>query len=270
MIIQFACFPFDEIPRFSCPRCGKGQLRILKETIIKKHPAWIKTLPTMGSNISYDGHGNEISLLCQEDVIGNPNEEFIASFFLECDVEKCGEVVVASGSLKCVEYDSNNEFSDDFFYPISFHPTVHLFDIPQRTPEKVKNELINSFSLFWISPSACANAVRISIEKLMDELGITGGSLHNRIKEFSRKKPENVEKAEILLAVKWIGNDGSHEGGLMHSDLFTVYDFVENVLKELYDISDADRLRLAMEDRVRLVKEVNNSQKPPSKFNVTP
>lgn len=77
----------------------------------------------------------------------------------------------------------------------------------------------------------------------MDELGVTKSlpgaylSLHKRIKELETTDPVN---AEILLAVKWLGNSGSHAGGLKRDDVLDAFDMVELVLVNLYDKTSAD------------------------------
>ena len=37
------------------------------------------------------------------------------------------------------------------------------------------------------------------------------------------------------MAVKWIGNDGSHEGDLSQNDLLDVFEILNYVLDEMYE-----------------------------------
>ncbi|TCP92760.1 uncharacterized protein DUF4145 [Sphingomonas sp. PP-CE-1A-559] len=91
----------------------------------------------------------------------------------------------------------------------------------------------------------------------MDEHGVTKSApgafktLDSRIKEFELKDPKN---AEILLAVKWLGNSGSHAGGLTRDDVFDAFDMVELVLNNLYDTTTADIMAK--------VKAINNHKGP--------
>ena len=267
MIIHKGYFSFGNIPRFPCPRCGRGQLRIVKDTLIKKLPAWIRALP---DGPQHDEHGHEILNQCS--IFENSREEFIASFFLQCDIEFCEEVVVLSGLLKWeIEYDDSDpsdiqQYDVECFHPTSFYPTVHLFKVPEKTPEKVKNELINSFSLFWISAPACGNAIRVAVERLMDEKNIPVTKCSAKGKEIALTLHERIEKfgedfkelSDLLFAIKWIGNDASHTSDLYHSDVVLAYELFERCLVELFEESKIERLKI-------LANEINTQKKPISK-----
>ncbi|MBK6994437.1 MAG: DUF4145 domain-containing protein [Saprospiraceae bacterium] len=267
MIIRKGYFNFNNIPRFSCPNCGTGQLRFEKDSLMSRLPAWIRKFPVSSNN--YDEHHQKN--IDQIDIFENNRGESIASFFLQCDHHYCKEAVIASGLLKNeteTEYDNSegeiweNDVAN--FYPTSFYPTVHLFELPKKIPEKVRVELINSFSLFWISPPACGNAIRVAVERLMDERNIpisskgkeTALTLHQRIEKFGE---EYKELSELLLAIKWIGNDASHTSDLYHSDVVLAYEFFERCLIELFEESKIERLKNS-------ASEINLQRKPISKI----
>ena len=66
-------------------------------------------------------------------------------------------------------------------------------------------------------------------------------SLHDRILDFGRSEPLLSEK---LLAVKWVGNAGSHDGAMpTREDLFECFDLLEHVLEEVVEQRSA-QLRL--------------------------
>ena len=211
------------MPRFSCPTCGRGLINILQDTLIKKHPAWIANLPELG---------DEFSDASKNDVRNCGKEEFITSLFLKCDNKGCGEIIASIGLLKdemIVGYDKYGGWCsyEERFYPASFYPAIHLLEIPLKTPESIKSKIVKSFPLFWLSPSACGNAIRISVERLLDECGVLSKKLnskgneielplHARIEEFG-KKFEYL--SNLLFAIKWIGNDGSHASDLKVEDV---------------------------------------------------
>jgi hypothetical protein len=58
-------------------------------------------------------------------------------------------------------------------------------------------------------------------------------SLHSRILEYRAKRPD---VAELLLAVKWLGNAGSHPGTgtVSQEDLLDGFEMLEQVLDEVY------------------------------------
>lgn len=58
-------------------------------------------------------------------------------------------------------------------------------------------------------------------------------NLNKRIdKEFRKKESE---LADLILAVKWIGNEGSHLGSLKRQDIIDAYSILEHALNKLYD-----------------------------------
>ncbi len=72
-------------------------------------------------------------------------------------------------------------------------------------------------------------------------------TLHDRIEEFKKK---NKEVADYLLAIKWIGNTGSHPGELEKEDILEAYQLLEHSLLSLYDNKE-ERLR-------KISKEINS------------
>ncbi|KQN28090.1 hypothetical protein ASF00_09280 [Sphingomonas sp. Leaf34] len=114
----------------------------------------------------------------------------------------------------------------------------------------------------WQSAEGAANQIRQAVEHLMDEQGVTKAvapafkSLHSRIEEFKLTDPTN---AEILLAIKWLGNSGSHAGGLTRTDVFDAFDFIEHALVNLYDTTTAELIAKA-----RAINTQKGPVKPPS------
>lgn len=110
-------------------------------------------------------------------------------------------------------------------------------------PEKINKPLLEAFSLFWSNPSASGNSLRIALEALMDnqrvrksERGKSGErrllKLHPRIIEFAKTHSEIGDK---LLALKWLGNWGSHQRGLKPEDLITGFKLMEYAVEELFE-----------------------------------
>lgn len=60
------------------------------------------------------------------------------------------------------------------------------------------------------------------------------------------------------MAIKWIGNSGSHDTNeITHSDLLDGFDLLENTVESLYD---KDKYRIA-----KLAEAINKRRKPISK-----
>lgn len=185
----------------------------------------------------------------------------------------CKEKVAVAGTLHW-RYESHwdNEVGEieeivEFYRPRYFSDAPPLFDVPGKAPKEVKEELASAFQLFWLNEEACGNRIRSSVEQLLTCNGVPKAemikkgtkrkrnalTLHRRIERFSKKWPD---LAEQLLAIKWIGNAGSHASGLEIDDLKDGFLLLEHVLKELYDSSRRDTLKIA--------RTVNQKKKPRS------
>lgn len=62
-------------------------------------------------------------------------------------------------------------------------------------------------------------------------------SLHARIEDFGVAHPD---ESEVLLAVKWIGNEATHGRELSIKDVMTCAEVLEAALMSLYDRSDSE------------------------------
>lgn len=78
-------------------------------------------------------------------------------------------------------------------------------------------------------------------------------NLHERVVLFSLR---NKDIANHLLAVKWIGNTGSHVGDVTRDDVFDDFQIINYVLDELF---------LKRSEVVsKLTKQINKAKKPRS------
>jgi hypothetical protein len=165
----------------------------------------------------------------------------------------CRECVAIGGEATW-EPDEDDRFVLQL-EPRFMEPPPPFFRLSGTWPESVVDELRAAFSSFWHDLGASANHVRSSIEYLLTAQGIRRFQktrngrrhrlgLHDRIDAFKLRSPR---QAEALLAVKWIGNAGSHEGskGLTQDDLFDAFDLLSNVLPEILDGKTTELERLA-------------------------
>lgn len=220
---------FATMPDWPCPTCGKGHLKADKDALLNQ-----ETGPSKA------GHEHDAW-----------DPEWIERRFvglLTCNFGNCGDLVAILGDVSIVEeygYGHDGEPMQEFyerFKPRSLSPAPLPIRPPEDTPKLVRDALREASGLIWQSAEAAANQVRQAVEHLLDEQGVTKSatcaflSLHNRIKEFASK---DVKNAEILLAVKWLGNSGSHASGLTRDDVFDAFDMVELVLVNLYDTTTA-------------------------------
>ena len=186
---------------------------------------------------------------------------------LVCNSVKCGELAAISGSVfveEAHEQDYNGSWNQsyvDLYEPRSLFPAPLPFQLFDEIPDVVKDRLVEAAGLIWQNSEASANQIRQAVESLMDcrkvkKTRIQSGkrvrmSLHGRIKEFEKTDKDN---AELLLAVKWLGNSGSHPGGLDRDNVLDAFDMIEMVLTNLYNKS-ATAIR-------RKAKAINKAKGP--------
>jgi hypothetical protein len=154
---------------------------------------------------------------------------------------------------------------EEVLYPTFVDPPLHFFSLPKRCPPAVSVELTACFRLVWMDVNAAANRVRAAVERLMDHLKIPTKrknkngkfdrlSLHKRIEEFRKKEPV---LGDALLAVKWLGNSGSHGNELRREDLFDAFKILDHVL----DVVLVQRGRAV----AKLAREINKRKGPRSR-----
>jgi hypothetical protein len=72
-------------------------------------------------------------------------------------------------------------------------------------------------------------------------------SLHNRIGLLKERHQGLEQLCDRLMAVKWLGNEGSHLGDITREDIFDAFDIVEDVLRGFFDNSDRAIVRIVQE-----------------------
>ena len=242
-------FGREKSPDWVCPHCRKGVLRFVDGSFHSKE-----------RRHSREAHGHDA---WDPDWI-----EYTYSGLLRCANDQCKEVVSTAGIGGVdvdVVYGPDGEAEQtwaDFFRPRYFEPPLAIIDLPKECPVSVSEPLEESFRLFFCSPSSASNSVRIALEALLTELGIKrfaviGGkrrilTLHKRIGLLPAKY---AELRDLLFAIKWLGNAGSHaESAISLDDVMDAYELIDHVLQELY----AQRSKKAKE----LAKAINKKKGP--------
>lgn len=215
----------ESIP-WQCPSCASSPLRIVADSLREGE--------TRASKASHEHEGWE-------------PEHIDGRFSCLMDCGHCGNVVGVSGVFRVQDdryYDERLGDAGDYekyFRPRYFTESPLLVDIPEATPDALVTELLASFQLFWCDPLACTNRIRSAVEKLLTEQRVpqttgTKGkrkflSLHARIEKYRAKRSDI---ADALMAVKWIGNAGSHSSSVTIQDVLDGYELVDWVLDSLY------------------------------------
>lgn len=194
--------------------------------------------------------------------------------FASCPNRSCGEEVLVSGYTRTeLEPDDPiqgpyGEVMVTYLWPSQVIPSPPMIDVPEKCPSKVAAPIQRSFDLYWTDAAATANAIRVAVEELMNHFRIPKFgrdrkgkkvrlSLHARIDVAFRARHADV--ADHLLAIKWIGNAGSHEAEQLSAiaveDAFVLLD---HSLHELFE-SRAHAKHVS-----RIATTVNKARRPRS------
>lgn len=222
-------------PSFRCPTCSVG--------VLKYDPKRATVEETVNSKRA---HGHEAW-----------EPEWIRKRFsapLICSNPTCSDLVIVCGTVG-VEWDwyydedgGTQQSYDEVFEPHYFEPSLDFFPIPQECPESVSGEIRKAFSLIWSDAPSAGNKLRVALEALLDahkvpkrgkiSKGKNKGkmnplNLHRRIERFAVKKEK---AAEQLMAIKWLGNSGSHStmSDLIFEDVLDAFEHFEYALDLIY------------------------------------
>ncbi len=231
------------MPNWHCPICNGGYLRLKSDSLHFLETSASRKAP----------HSDWI--------------EYRFSALVICNNKQCQEPATVSGHgrLEIVQTSSAGDFDEvKFFYPLYVNPSPMLIPIPKDCPDAVTTELQQAFLASWSDFSSAANHVRSGVERLLDylkepktKLSNAGKreclSLHQRIGNLATR---DKELSESLLAVKWLGNIGSHSDDLSRKDIFDAFDILEVILDDLFVRHRA---------RVKKLVSVINKKKGPTK-----
>ena len=173
----------------------------------------------------------------------------------ECKHPICGQKfpILGKGSIE-QNYDPEGDPQwEEYFSPLVCHPMPDMIELPTQCPAEVRDELRGAFTIFWLHGAACAGRIRVALEYLMDHLAIPQAKkkkngrysalkLHDRIDVFAKKEPTISSQ---LMALKWLGNAGSHDRTVSKSDLLDAFEILEHALAEIIDRRSAKVAELA-------------------------
>lgn len=231
-------FTKNAIPRWHCPHCQIGLLKLGKRNLVSG--------PTVAS-----------SMECKKEDWNPDLIEYYFSGYLSCS--HCSHFVAFLGNGRLFSEGINNhplerdgEGYFELYSPLYFFPTLPIFKIHNFCPKEVMEQINKSFALYWSDLESCANRIRASVEAIMNQQRVIrtrilkGKRLYipldKRIESF-RLINQNV--ADLLLAIKWIGNTGSHLGKLERGDVLDAYELLEHSINKLYDKSDIKLKKLS-------------------------
>lgn len=218
----------DYVPRINCPNCGIGLLDLFQEDIVHKM--------TKAGSIEH-AEGNFESI------------QYVFSAILTCTNRMCKDVVsvTGNGSVEYVTYSNGYDESESeyvtYFHPKYFHPPINIIPCKPEYGKGINRLLMESFSVFFSDLGACANKIRQTVEEILTDQSIprfvrSGKlkplTLHSRIAKFNKLFPTKVEIGDSFLAVKFIGNSGSHVGVVDKDQVLDAYLILQHALDSIY------------------------------------
>jgi hypothetical protein len=205
---------FDSMPNWPCPTCGIGELQVTKEWAIVRQNSESQKKPR-----GYFNYNLDVEVL-----------HFTG--FLYCSNSNCKEPIAVCGEAGHRKEFKNRIRDVKYYLPNFFYPTLQIFRITERCPKPVSDCIQNSFNHYWNDTSAAANALRRSLEFLLDYLGLPNkGILSQRLKGYQQADPQMVTR---LSAIRIFGNAGSHKDTISKEELLDAYTVYEACLNELF------------------------------------
>ena len=222
----------DKAPGYPCPTCSDGKLKMSGDIEAKEPP------------YSADLHQHDA---WEPDWI---TRRFRAT--LVCDEESCGELVYVVGDV-----DYNEQLDDEYgwymassYRPQAMFPAPPMIALPSNLPDAVEQGVKASFAVAWYDVNSAANRLRVSVERIMDDLGAptekatnvgkkVALDLNGRIQWFEKSLDKGKAHADTFHALRRVGNMGSHDSKLAWDDLLAALTVYEAALEDLYGESEA-------------------------------
>jgi hypothetical protein len=210
-------------PRWICPTCGLGTLRLIDTFKITSDSA-----TRVEERADY----------------WEPEwSRYVFSGILVC--VECHDTVAVAGTGG-VDVDVDDDTGQPEYYtylrPQYFTPPLRIIRpvLRDNVPEVIEKLLIKAFELFWCDVDSCLNRLRAIVEQILAHHGVSpvddNGrfiSLHKRIENFNKPAYAHVKSA--LLAAKYMGNDGSHGfSGATRQELLEAFAVIEHCLLQFY------------------------------------
>lgn len=223
-------------PPWPCPVCRKGTLRLVPKSVMAKE--------------------TDASIREHSDSSWDPEWiEYSFTAWAECIHPSCKQTFAIAGMGGVANEIGPEGFEiEDYFGPLFCRPMPDIINIPKKCPDDVSTELRAAFALFWSHQAACASRIRVALEYLMNHSKIPKKqkrgrhfyflSLHKRIDIFVKK--QKTLKPQ-LMALKWLGNTGSHKTSVSKNDLLYAFEILESVLDEIINKKTTRITRLSKE-----------------------
>ena len=170
--------------------------------------------------------------------------------------KRCKDPVIMSAIVfqeEGEDADTGDRMFARGFKPTHFEPALEMIEVHHEAANDVRQALTRAFALYWSDPSSSGNCIRTAVEFMLDQQAIPRGrndskrgervrrTLHDRLELFAKRRPEIKE---TLMAVKWLGNAGTHDV-LTHENVLDAFELLDHTLDEVYQQRSKRILRTA-------------------------
>ncbi|MER7609748.1 DUF4145 domain-containing protein [Nocardioides sp. NPDC127503] len=223
-------------PRPRCPSCDAGHIRFDQPVDAESHasassrdhpafePEWIRgTFALLGACENPD---------CRQTVHGT------------------GDYTVDYSKKSAPDnpWEQHGPAYSAYYQLTHLHPPMLLMPIPASAPEVTQEAVRRASRVLFADPGLAATALRAAVERFMSAEGIAATwpsgkfrSAHSRIKEWGEADPNRDRVANLLFAVKWLGNAGTHEDSdLTVSEVLDGAGLLDEAFHRLYTGPDID------------------------------
>jgi len=235
---------------FRCPYCIEGTISVIKEE------NGFKELKANAHLHQYEGEINGVpkiyeNFYSREYKCLNCHKSTIINYHV---LSKFGYLFEEVNGYKNIPVPSYiDSYTIKYIFP--FVPIIH---IPLKASDALRFEINSSFTLYWVDLKSCANKIRSSLELLLDAYKVKRTTLNKKNKRqklsldarinILKSKYPNLALSQYMLAIKWIGNIGSHsKGKISKSKVLTAYELLNFLLKKKFDRSEKSLLQRAKE-----------------------
>ena len=231
----------DTFPELPCFYCSQETLRLIKSSFRYRE------LQNQFAEKDFKNINFECGLLLKTFLLVGEFLDHIMvvqakfSAFLTC--RSCKEVVATSGKATVPSKWAKKQGTHvpTRIQPEFFSPPLPIILLYPNYSEALRRAIVRSFSTFFSDPASCGNAIRHSVETLLDDQKIerietrrdgrpSQMNLDRRIALFEQK----FQHAKLLHGIRAIGNEASHNYSVSQDDLLQAYEVLDYILRELY------------------------------------
>lgn len=192
------------------------------------------------------------------------------AFFVrgQCENPECRQAVHGIGGYRVAlstkthygDYSDAGPSYSSYYTVKHLHPPILIFPIPRSAPDEIREGFLRASRVLFTDPGLAATALRATVERFLSSEGVPATrpdgkfrSAHKRIEGWGVADPRRPSVADLLFAVKWLGNAGTHEGSQLTAiEVIDGARVLDEAMHRLFTGPDTD-------ERARTITATNGS-----------